>query len=272
MIWLLLLFACTGDTDTDTETVDTGTYVPDGQFCDPAQQIGSIGVERWGGESSSWSAVVYDKPNPWLSQPSLTSGACAFWEYDASACQGACDYPQVCGAEGECVDPQVARTGVTLTLTADGESETHQADENGVMWGSHDSATAFTFDLSWSGGHVVVSEPLHLRSGMVASVQASGTYEAPGALDVSWSGSEEGQVRTTIPMNHHAGVPTFTQCQAQASAGGFEVPAEMVDPLSVITGLEFQGLRHGDFAAVNTEAGCVQIAVASYVDGNVQYP
>ncbi len=103
-------------------------------------------------------------------------------------------------------------------------------------------------------------------------VTAEGNYDAPGALDVSWSASgADDHVRTVIPINHHAGAPTFTSCVASRDEEHFVVPAEMVDPLSVITGLEFQGLHYGQYAAINTDVGCVQATVFFHEFVDVQY-
>ena len=87
-----------------------------------------------------------------------------------------------------------------------------------------------------------------------------GGYDAPTSLDVAWSTSAVGtDVFTHIPINHHAGGPTFTECTVPASSGGFTVGEAMLAPLAVSTGLEFQGLEHVRFAAAETPAGCVEV-------------
>ena len=65
-------------------------------------------------------------------------------------------------------------------------------------------------------------------------------------------------VRTTIPINHHAGGPTFTECAAPDGSGAFHADAAMINPLAVKTGLEFQGVEHVFVAAAVTPQGCVE--------------
>jgi hypothetical protein len=45
----------------------------------------------------------------------------------------------------------------------------------------------------------------------------------------------------------------------------------MVNPLSVQTGLEFQGLEHGNYAAVETDVGCIQISVVNVVFASLEF-
>jgi hypothetical protein len=68
-----------------------------------------------------------------------------------------------------------------------------------------------------------------------------------------------------IPINHHIGGPTFTRCIALESEEGFTASAEMIDPLSVVTGLEFQGLSHEHAVAVQVDGGCVQLTSGTRV-------
>ncbi len=45
----------------------------------------------------------------------------------------------------------------------------------------------------------------------------------------------------------------------------------MVNPLSIITGLEYQGLSHGHFVAAQTDSGCIQFSVQRLYGNTVQY-
>jgi len=65
-------------------------------------------------------------------------------------------------------------------------------------------------------------------------------------------------VYTLIPINHHAGGPTFTRCVVDAAQGSFLVGEAMLKPLAVGTGLEFQSIAHVRFAAAETPKGCVE--------------
>ena len=255
---LLLLLACSDKDPGDTQ--DSGPVTnPSDTFCQAEELIGEVLVQRWGTEGQlSLTARVYDAPNPWIGAPTERSSDCAYYRYDAAAC-GECGAEQVCGVDGSCADSPRTDKEASLTITSEAGSQTFDADDIGLMWGEVQGQT-MSFDLQWSGGHIQTAE-LSLLDGLVAQVSAEGDYDAPGALSITWSGSEEGHVGTVIPINHHAGAPTFTSCQAPASQGSIDVPAAMVDPLSVITGLEFQGVFHGSYAAARTDAGCIQFAV-----------
>jgi hypothetical protein len=264
-MFLALLLACTPDPD------DTGDPDPivAGAFCDADELLGEVVVSRWGDGPAGFSARLQDAPDPRAAPPSATSGACSFYEFSASYCEG-CASPKVCSAEGECVDPPRAVTALELVLTADGVESSHHTDELGNLWGDAGAATRFAFELTWPGGHVV-SEEMELPTGLSATVSAEGDPMAPGALTASWSGSEQGWVATSISINHHAGAYTYTECRAEAVDGGFVAPAEMIDPLAVVTGLEFQGLTHGEHAAAEVEGGCVQVSVFTELSAYVEY-
>ena len=262
MLLLLALTACT-DPD-DTGTIDTAPSFSEGPFCDPREQVGSVEITRYGTAGGlSVSARIWDKPDPWLGPPTASTEACGFFEY---ANCGSCDSGLVCHYDGTCVEPRRARTDVSLE-TSVGD---YVPDETGLMWGDAAVLESYSFRLQQPEGDVVV-DSLALQDGLVAAVSSAGDYDVPGALSVSWTGSDQGHVRTVIPINHHAGAPTFTSCRAEASAGGFEVPAYMVNPLSVATGLEFQGVHHGDFAAMETDAGCIQFGVWTQHQSDVQF-
>jgi hypothetical protein len=262
---LLTLLACNRSPPVDdTDTVDTDPSVSDGAFCDPAEQVGNVAITRYGTAGSlSVSARIWDKPDPWLGPPTASTDACGFFEY--SNC-GSCDTGLVCHHDGSCVEPRRARTDVILESSAGN----YGPDTTGLMWGYAAVADSYSFRLVQPEGDLVV-DALALHEGLVAEVHSGGSYEAPGELAVSWTGADEGHVSTVIPINHHAGAPTFTSCRAEASVGGFDVPADMVNPLSVSTGLEFQGLHHGDYAAVETDAGCIQFGVWTQHQSDVQF-
>ena len=84
-----------------------------------------------------------------------------------------------------------------------------------------------------------------------------GAWNAPGDTTLAWDSTTD-WAYTHIPINHHVGGPTFTECHVPGNEGPIVVPAAMIDPLAVITGLEFQGMRHAQFASAQTSAGCVE--------------
>ena len=88
----------------------------------------------------------------------------------------------------------------------------------------------------------------------------SGTYDMPTAVDVNWNAADADTfVVTRIPINHHVGTSTFTECTAGGATGNLHVNQPMLVPLSVATGLEFQGIQHGRYAAAETPEGCVEL-------------
>jgi hypothetical protein len=97
-----------------------------------------------------------------------------------------------------------------------------------------------------------------------------GTYELPESIDLSWSGPDDGFAYTLIPINHHAGGPTFTECRLPASAHALHVDGEMLQPLAVGTGLEFQGLEHVRTAAAHTPLGCVELRYSYRHDSDLK--
>ncbi len=274
MLWLLL--ACTntpetpdsgGETDTELPE-DTQIYKPDGAFCSPETRIGHIAVQRYGGSNATFYAQIYDTPSPWIGSPAQESEDCAHYSYESVLCEG-CEAGQQCSVDGACVDAPRTLKDLELSVSADGQSTSHSADAQGLIWGQ--LALESTFSFALSGAVEVQSEEMVLPEPITPVVTSNGDYDKPGTLKVSWQGSTEGWVQTVIPINHHANSPTFTACHSPADQSEFEVPAAMVDPLAVSTGLEFQGLEQGQFAAVETPAGCVQISVVNQVYSNVQF-
>lgn len=277
MIWLILACTATQDpvdsppqdsTPEDTAPQDTQVHTPDGAFCSPETLIGQIAVQRYPGSDASFFAQIYDAPSPWIGAPAEESAECGHYSYESNSC-GGCQADEQCSVSGECVPTPRTLKDLSLQVTADGQSSTHSADAQGLIWGQLGKESRFSFTLS--GALSIESEEMALPEGITPKVTSKGDYDTPGDLAVSWTGSTEGWVRTEIPINHHANSPTFTSCHAGAEQGGFAVPGEMVNPLAVSTGLEFQGLHHGSFAAVETEAGCVQISVVNQVYSDVQF-
>ena len=104
---------------------------------------------------------------------------------------------------------------------------------------------------------------------LIAPTAVAGGLDSPTALDLTWTPpADAGTVLTRIPINHHAGGPTFTDCAANASAGTLHVAGAMLTPLAVSTGLEFQGIAHAQSAAVETPQGCIEVRfqTSQYVD------
>ena len=255
MIWLL---ACTAAPPGDSGTPPGDSAdVPVGDgTCALSERVGIVRIE--GGAYGSASVQVWDRPNPKWGEPALENDHCAF--HQAVPC-GDCDGTQVCGADGQCVDPPILREDVQATALVDGERVPLES-QGGGLWVSLDEGAEYGVEVVVAG-ETYTMDGLALPSGEIApSVATEGDYDQPGALSASWTDRGEGAlVSTWIDINHHVFEETFTTCTAPESAGSFTADAAMIDPLAVSTGLEFQGLTHERRAELETADGCVQVVV-----------
>ena len=233
-----------------------------GQVCPVESTIGI--VELMDFPMPHVQVTLYDRPNPWLGEAELSTPTCGYHHYSAGGCP-ACEAGEVCSLEGECVPERRTIKDATLLVSTGTAEREYAADPalGGIysMLDIGDAASSYAMTLRW-GETEVVLEAMPVASDNVAHVAVSieGDSAMPGALDATWEPSAQGAfVRSTIPINHHAGGPTFTECAAPESAAGFHADAAMIDPLAVVTGLEFQGLEHVFVAAANTPAGCVEL-------------
>jgi hypothetical protein len=233
-----------------------------GQLCAVEETIAV--VELNGFPMPYVSATLWDRKNPWLSEAELSTETCGYHHYEPGVCGDACDMGEVCSLDSHCVPERRTVKDATLTLEADNETREYSSDPEfgylSSMVDIGDASSSYAMTLSW-GDIVVELAPMKVGSDELAGakVEIAGDSQKPGALDASWTSADTGAfVRSTIPINHHAGGPTFTECAAPVSAGAFHADAAMVDPLAVITGLEFQGLEQVYIAAAETPAGCVE--------------
>lgn len=262
---VLLLVAC--DAATDSADPDTGGdtgLVPGevrvGAFCPLTTRLGQLSVWRQD-EVAYLDGQVFDRPTPFFGEPSLTTSTCAYHEFDPAVC-GQCDEGKVCARTGECVDMPQAHLDLSVDVTTAEGTKTFVGDtERGLVYGSAGPVdAAYTLAVSFAGELIEVPEQSLPAADLQVDITTEGDSMAPGALDATWAPGPEGTVvRSIIPINHHAAGPTFTSCAADASAGAFHADAEMIDPLAVVTGLEFQGLDHGVVVAAQVSAGCVEL-------------
>jgi hypothetical protein len=232
-----------------------------GELC-PVEAI--VGVVQLAGFPAPYVQVtLHDRTDPWIGEAELTTETCGFHRFTAHGCP-TCDSGQVCSLEGECVPERRTVKQAELRVRVGAVEREYEADpEQGGIYsqldiGDADSSYAMT--LSWGDTEVRLAA-MPVASGNLGNpaVTIEGDSALPGALDATWDPASEGAfVRSRIPINHHAGGPTFTECAAPDSSGGFHADAEMIDPLAVHTGLEFQGLEHVFVAAATTPQGCVE--------------
>jgi hypothetical protein len=206
---------------------------------------------------------LYDRPDPWIGEAELSTSTCEFHHYEPGVCS-TCKVSEVCSLESVCVpEPRTVRDAI-LRVSSGGSEREYTADPmlGGIssMLDIGNAASSYAMTLTWGDVEVQLDAmEVAGRELADAAVRIEGDYAAPGALDVTWSPSGESAfVRSRIPINHHAGGPTFTDCAAPESAGKLHADATMVNPLAVQTGLEFQGLLHQFVAAASTPAGCVE--------------
>jgi hypothetical protein len=262
---LFSLLACrkddTGGPPDPEDTQVTQGEVRVGVSCPRMERVGVIQLSLYD-STVSLGGVIYDAPQPITGVPALDNEHCVYHRYDASAC-GACGAPLVCSGEGECVPMPTPFTDLDVTLT-DGETWNFASGDPQGGWlyeqwehGGEDWAmrVAFGQDLFEAPAMPIAAG----LEGVTVTVESSDEW-APGALEASWTPMDDGSlVRSEIPINHHAQAGTFTLCEAGAEQGGFRADAEMIDPLAVVTGLEFQGLWHLQVASVETSVGCVEL-------------
>lgn len=232
-----------------------------GQRCNVADTIGV--VQLAGFPTPYVQVTLHDRKDPWLGEAQLTTATCAYHSYTPGVCSG-CKSGEVCSVADECVPEPRTVKDAKLVVSAGGQQRVYEADAElgGIysMLDIGDEGSAYAMTLSWGDTQITLA-PMPVGSGKIAelSVSIAGDSQTPGALDAMWQPSGQGGfLRSRIPINHHAGGPTFTDCAAPESAGAFHADAEMVDPLAVVTGLEFQGVEHVFIAAAETAQGCVE--------------
>lgn len=227
-----------------------------GERCDRAERVGLVEITAGGAN-----AFMFDKVDPMIGEPALSDAACGFHEYrPAGPCD--CDTGEVCSLAGTCVAAPRRATDGRLTLRAGGAEQVFEADpELGFLGGAITlPGPAYTVEV-FAFGQTVTLEAETAVPGPLANVAVTleGTYDMPAGLDATWDPvDDDSLVFTDIPINHHAGGATFTECAVATSAGALRVEGEMLEPLAVVTGLEFQALEHGRFAAAETSRGCVE--------------
>ena len=249
----------------------TGPYAAvKGQRC-PVESV--IGVVELGGFPSPYVQVaLYNQTDPWISDAELSTPTCEFHHYTAGGCPP-CDAGDVCSLAGACVPERLTIKDAKLLVSSGAAQREYTA--NPTLGGIYsqidigDAASSYAMTLSWGETEVTLSAlPVASETLTNVAVNIEGDSQQPGALDATWQASAQAAgafVRTRIPINHHAAGPTFTECAAPESAGAFHADAAMIDPLAVITGLEFQGLEHVFVAAATTPAGCVEFRFGAQI-------
>lgn len=262
-VLLLVLFACRDHDSGDPQPEDTAitsTEATLGVSCSRTERVGWIDLSP-SDTGVVVSGRVYSAPEPLTGQPILDNEHCAYHRYVASAC-GPCVDPLVCSGSGNCVPWPLPFEDLELVGHSGGGTYSGAADPGSAylyeQWAG--AGEDWALELSFGLDRVAVPAMRVATGDIDLLVTAQGDYDTPGAIAVSWTPVDDGSmVRTEIPINHHAQPGTFTLCEAGAEVGGFTADAEMVDPLAVTTGLEFQGVSHLYVASAQTSVGCVEL-------------
>ena len=262
--------ACSGDPapgDSPDAAVDlTPAVAIPGARCAPAERAGLVEINA----DRRVFAYLLDRPDPQLGEPALSDSACAFHEYRLKAPCEPCDEGELCGLDSRCAAaPRRALDG--RVMIRDGQQQqTFTADpEIGDLGGELTlSGSDFTVEVVGFGQTVTLEQATAIPEPLAnLAASLSGTLDDPQAIDASWNPrAGGGQLFTHIPINHHAGGATFTECAVAASTGSLHVDQPMLEPLAVSTGLEFQSFEHVRFAAAETSRGCVEIRFSRRLD------
>lgn len=259
--------------------VVTAVAVP-GDRCTWSNRIGSVQIWFDDFQQPSISGVITDKLHPWYGPPALETSTCAHYAY-SDQCGGPCVAGELCGYDGVCTQGPLNLGDTTVSIstlpipgdtTVVGETIVMPEGFDGGSWGEFDlPGDAFSARVVAPGYDIRVAPMKIPEAPPGISGTLSGPYEAPTAVDVTWSWSgpgDYGSVYTNVPINHHAAGPTFTECAVDIASQLLHIDGDMLVPLSVITGLEFQGVEYVRFAAAQTPAGCVEFRFSqrAYVD------
>ncbi|MGC4119339.1 MAG: hypothetical protein QM765_33195 [Myxococcales bacterium] len=253
--------------DASQPAVDAGADQPltavVGSRCEYYQRRAVLTVSDDGSANRYLSAFFQDVPDPWVGMPELTDSSCKFHLAWSGTCDGKpeCDGARVCSHTGTCVAAPVPAT--SLSVTVRGTSGTQQFDSKpGDSFGGSitvaDPALALT--IVADGLRIEVPEMSAPASLTNPQGTLTGSWDQPEAIDLSWTApASPAQVYSLTRINHHAATSTFTECVVAATAGKLHIDRAMLEPLAVITGLEFQSVQHVRFAAVETATGCVEV-------------
>jgi len=223
-----------------------------------------VGLVRVSGSSGSYSASgqLFDRADPRLGDYALSDQACGYHVATSGLDCDSCDSDQVCSFDRICADAPLPVLNVDLALSASGQQQHFAADQvTGNFYGAITLAgDRFALHLTWADQVVTLAETAVPPELADLTGSLTGDYMSPTAVDVAWTPPVDGaSVYTLVPINHHAGGLTFTECLVDASAGALHIDGAMLQPLAVATGLEFQGVQHSRIAAAVTATGCVEI-------------
>ena len=244
---LAALVACGGDSDggdspgsPDASLDLTPKMAVIGQRCAPTDRVGLVTINDYQAY-----AYMFNTVDPQEGEPELSDEHCNFHRYAPSqSCS--CSFGELCSIDDGCVPAPVRATDGVLTIKAGDQTQTFVADEEtGELYGEL-SLPGDTFAIEISAfGQVVTTEDIQLP-GEIPELAASltGNSEFPEAIDATWQPMDDGgTLFTNIPINHHAGGRTYTECAVDTSVGSLHIDGEMLEPLAVGHGTRIPEVR-----------------------------
>jgi len=262
----------TGDTSAETDTADADTSdtsptgpiaaVP-GARCKLSERVGLIEIEAQGPSAVYLNGAVADRPNPYFGEPELSDAACAFHRFSPQSACAPCGEEELCAVSDACVKAPIRRPDARVVVATGAKSiELVANTETGEIFGElpvgAEGAASYSVSL-FIGDQEVTVGATAIPGALNASGTLTGDSMQPDGLTATWTAQAgDSQVFTHIPINHHASGPTFTECVVPVASGTLSIAGAMLRPLSVVTGLEFQGLEHQHVAAAELASGCVE--------------
>jgi hypothetical protein len=230
-----------------------------GERCAPGDRVALIEIS-----DGRVRADLFDRPTPLVGEPALSDAACDFFRYQPAQPCDPCGDGELCGLDGTCVAAPRRDTGGRVILGAGGDEQAFEAEpELGFLGGDIAlGGTRFSVAVDLYGQRITLEAETEVTGaipGLAATL--SGTYDAPEAIDATWPPLSDAasHLFTHIPINHHAGGATFTECAIDTASGTLHIDQPMLKPLAVSTGLEFQTFEHVRFAAAEVSRGCVEL-------------
>ncbi len=232
-----------------------------GQRCPDSERIGLIHVGSYGDGPLQLSGDVQDRPPVRLTDPVLEDGACIYSSERAPGFCEDCPVDRVCTHDSQCVPYPATVAGLRVELRSGSDVQVFSPQYGGGVYGNVTLAgDTFGVKVAWDSGFEVTLDSLQVPAALEnLTAVLHGDSMNVESMDFSWTPpSDPAQVYTYIPINHHAGTVTNTQCLLPADAGALHIDGALLRPLAVVTGLEFQELLHARFAAAHVSAGCVE--------------
>ena len=258
-ISLIALGACSGSDDDPIVELQPAIAQIDTR-CRTADRIGVVQLVGSGNRIDFY-AQMFDDKHPLIDEPTLADAACELHQFGGAFCES-CGSGEICGPGGSCVAaPRPGRQLTAQVSSGGGSQQFAESEQLGFVFGEVTlPGPGFAITVESSGQPFVVDQELAIPGpldGLMVEFTGDG-FDDVGTIEATWQPNDGGtDLFTHVPINHHAS-GAFTECAVDASVGSLVISEPMLEPLAVVTGLEFQGFEHVRFAAAEGERGCVE--------------